>query len=212
MYKIKLLESRGLTGRYAVLSHCWDQDMSLLKTTNDTLSSHLEGIHYSLPPKTFQDAVEITESLEISYLWIDSLCIIQGDAVDWKAEAGKMEDVYSNSLTTLAATGSSSSRGGCLFPRRHATDYEVSIPHEVTKSQSERVRGPDGIKFRYWSRSHMHIMGEHLSTTIGGAPLLTRSWILQERLLSPIFLHFHEEELVWECQEGMSCECGFLDW
>jgi Heterokaryon incompatibility protein (HET) len=33
-------------------------------------------------PKTFQDAVAITQMLNIRYLWIDSLCIIQDDVDD----------------------------------------------------------------------------------------------------------------------------------
>jgi hypothetical protein len=41
--------------------------------------------------KTFQDAVEITRRLEVNFLWIDSLCIIQGDKQDWQREASRME-------------------------------------------------------------------------------------------------------------------------
>lgn len=43
------------------------------------------------------------------------------------------------------------------------------------------------------------------------APLLTRAWTYQERLLPVHTLHFHAEELVWECKSGVRCECGHLD-
>jgi hypothetical protein len=45
-------------------------------------------------PKMFQDAVFITRQLEIKYLWINSLCIIQDSQEDWSQEAAKMGDVY----------------------------------------------------------------------------------------------------------------------
>ncbi|KAM7211686.1 hypothetical protein V8F06_012928 [Rhypophila decipiens] len=36
-------------------------------------------------------------------------------------------------------------------------------------------------------------------------PLLRRAWALQERLLSRRTIHFHAEELVWECKMRMWC-------
>lgn len=38
------------------------------------------------------------------YIWVDSLCIIQDDRVDWEREAAKMGSVYENALLTIAAT------------------------------------------------------------------------------------------------------------
>lgn len=40
--------------------------------------------------------------------------------------------------------------------------------------------------------------------------LLTRGWVLQERLLSKRFLIFGPHELLWECLGTVDCECGFL--
>ncbi|KAF4610363.1 hypothetical protein G7Y89_g15757 [Cudoniella acicularis] len=40
------------------------------------------------------------------------------------------------------------------------------------------------------------------------SPLFSRAWAFQERLLFPRILHFHSEELVWECKGYMYCECG----
>jgi hypothetical protein len=39
-------------------------------------------------------------------------------------------------------------------------------------------------------------------------PLSSRAWAFQERLLSPRILHFTENELIWECSEGIECECS----
>jgi hypothetical protein len=45
-----------------------------------------------------------------------------------------------------------------------------------------------------------------------GAPLVGRSWVYQEIALSPKTVHFHRDELVWECRSCVSCECGYFDW
>jgi hypothetical protein len=47
--------------------------------------------------KTYKDAIALTHALGISFLWIDSLCIIQDDAADWEAESGNMASIYENS-------------------------------------------------------------------------------------------------------------------
>jgi hypothetical protein len=39
---------------------------------------------------------------------------------------------------------------------------------------------------------------------------MSRAWVLQERLLSPRILHFTTEEIVWECMEQTTCECGCI--
>ncbi|KAK0120065.1 hypothetical protein ONS95_011478 [Cadophora gregata] len=210
--RIKLLETNGMSGRYMALSHCWGPGGAPLKTTTSTIQSHFAGIELAMLPKTFSDAVRITEAVGISYLWIDSLCIIQDDQHDWGIEAAKMHDVYSRAYITLAATGSSSSLGGCLFPRKHVTYFGKSIMHKDSRLLSAGAELPDGVGVRYETRSHQQIMGDSLLTYSGGVPLLTRAWVLQERFFSPVFLHFHEEELVWECHEGISCECGYFDW
>ncbi|KAF1951235.1 hypothetical protein CC80DRAFT_509097 [Byssothecium circinans] len=46
---------------------------------------------------------------------------------------------------------------------------------------------------------------------IADAPLLTRAWAYQERLLPVRTLHLHAEQLIWECKSGLRCECGSLD-
>jgi hypothetical protein len=53
--------------------------------------------------KTFRDAITVARRLEVRYLWIDCVCIIQDDKRDWQKQAAKMCDVYSQSSLTLAA-------------------------------------------------------------------------------------------------------------
>ena len=54
-------------------------------------------------PKTFQDAVTVTKLLDIRYLWIDSLCILQDDRDDWDREKGRTGAIYHQATVTIAA-------------------------------------------------------------------------------------------------------------
>lgn len=65
-------------GHWIALSHCWGST-NTFKTTLEMLESHHLGIEWEELPKTFQDAVTVARALEVDYLWIDSLCIIQDD-------------------------------------------------------------------------------------------------------------------------------------
>jgi len=56
--------------------------------------SNSEALHSNIDMKTlcksFQDAIQIARQLGYSYLWIDSLCIIQDSEVDWVKESTSM--------------------------------------------------------------------------------------------------------------------------
>ncbi|CAI0642010.1 unnamed protein product [Colletotrichum noveboracense] len=94
---------RGQTspGKYLALSHRWgspDQHRKFC-TLSSNIDSFRQGINMAELPRTFQDAVNITRSLGVDYLWIDSLCIVQDDPDDWIKESRLMERVYSSADT-----------------------------------------------------------------------------------------------------------------
>ncbi len=71
--RIRLVETiAGQQGHYVALSHCWGKEQ-LLTTTRDTFASRVNGIELHDMPRTFQDSIQITRSLGIRYIWIDSL-------------------------------------------------------------------------------------------------------------------------------------------
>ncbi|MBE3045186.1 HET domain-containing protein [Candidatus Bathyarchaeota archaeon] len=82
--KVRVIETKGQQGRYVSLSHCWGDDKLMnTKLSAQTFDEYTtEGISLDTFPRTFQDAIEVTRNLGIPYLWIDSMCIIQGDAQD----------------------------------------------------------------------------------------------------------------------------------
>ncbi|KAK0724522.1 heterokaryon incompatibility protein-domain-containing protein [Lasiosphaeris hirsuta] len=174
---------------YATLSHCWGKVvLGTLLTTN--LEDRRNGIAISSLVKTFQDAIEVTRRLNVNYIWIDCLCIIQDSREDWQKESLVMESVYGNSYCDIAATASADGRGG-LFRER---DIRAVQPCVVSI-------GMGGAK-------QDHYLGDFDSwwRAFESSPLNVRAWVLQERLLSPRVLHFDKDQLLWECNELVACE------
>jgi Heterokaryon incompatibility protein (HET) len=66
----------------------------------------------------FQDAMLTNIELGFSYLWIDSLCIIQNSAgsSDWLSESSTMDRVYRKGICNLSATGFHDGQKGLFVP------------------------------------------------------------------------------------------------
>lgn len=175
--QIKLKDGDGLEDNYIALSHCWGKN-TIFKTTNATFQQSQRGIGFEMLPQTFKDAVAITRGLGISYLWIDSLCIIQDEATDWIKESTRMKDYYRNSFLTISALSSTDSHHGILCPR--------IAPQEV------RLTSSSNLFIRPRTPNLREIFTE--------APLNKRAWALQERLLSTRIVHYGSSELFWECR------------
>ncbi|PVH88190.1 hypothetical protein DL98DRAFT_649055 [Cadophora sp. DSE1049] len=92
---VKLHEPRALegTGRYIALSHCWGGHQ-IIKTTSSNLTAMKKTIKWDSLPHTFQDAISVARELQIRWVWIDSLCILQDDKADWEIEAAQMGTYY----------------------------------------------------------------------------------------------------------------------
>jgi len=70
----KLIEpDSGTLAKYVALSHCWGQHRDFI-TEKQSLSQRKAKLEFDEMPKTFQDAIIVTWSLGIRYIWIDSLC------------------------------------------------------------------------------------------------------------------------------------------
>ncbi|KPM35255.1 hypothetical protein AK830_g11323 [Neonectria ditissima] len=169
-------------GSYACLSHCWGGHQPL-KTTKHTLAQYQRGINWTALPQTFRDAIKVARELSIRYIWIDSLCIVQDDDLDWQQQSALMAEIYRFATITIAASASSGPDEG-LF-----TGNKGSIASNDPRREGYEVRMPT-----------LH----HARSSL---PLLKRGWVFQERLLSPRMLHFARGELMWECWESIHCGC-----
>jgi hypothetical protein len=188
---ISLLVTNGQRARYTALSHCWGAKPPL-QTTKATIEALREAIEFTALPKTFQDAIYVTRSLTIRYLWIDSLCIIQDDGFDWERECAKMASVYEGSYLTIAATAAAGGHVGCIHALKPANQFEYK----------EEV---------YFLRQVCNEIPDQSVQPCLSTPLEQRGWAFQESLLSRRVLNFGKNQLFWKCASRHTSEDGTVD-
>lgn len=178
------LISDGRCGRCAALSHCWGT-CERLTLTKSNIGSLQAGIPMFDLPATFRDAIKITRSLGLRYLWIDCYGIAQDDPEDWRRESARMTAVYANSTITIATLSSVDSQAGIL-KERQTTYWEARSPQHGTVSLGHESVDLD------WKLYHSR--------------LDRRGWCMQERMLAPAVLYFSDEQIFWECAEVNASE------
>ncbi|KAK1705813.1 heterokaryon incompatibility protein-domain-containing protein [Colletotrichum lupini] len=179
--------------QYMTLSYRWGTEAQKVLLSSHNLELLRHGSLIVQLPQTFQDLVIVAHRLDIRYVWVDCLCIIQDSRSDWEKEALTMRDVYTNASCNIAASASSSPAGG-LFRSRVAKDIRPGIV--MSKLASQEPREFYMFDKGYWDR--------HL---LQGA-LHTRGWVFQERFLSPRQVYFTRSQIMWEYLEEHKCE-GF---
>lgn len=187
-----------LDNRYVALSHRWGDPKVHTRfcLLHDNLDFYKKkGIILDKLPQTFKDAVKVTRALKIRYLWIDSLCIIQEDGEDWKAECQRMEMVFSCAYLTIAATSASGSTDGFLKPRP-LDGPNTRVAHFFTSDKN----GTDDSKFYVCNAI------DNFKRDVEEAELSKRGWVYQERALSRRTIHFTDTQVYWECGKGIRCE------
>ena len=169
---------------YIALSHCWGkpspEEKERFCTTWKNYNERLKGFSYHNLPKLFQDAVTVTRELKKQYLWIDALCIIQGDLQDWEKESKTMETVFASAYCTIAASSASQWKEGFLKRPQAPSQSEGNTS---TRKQSDDFR-----------------------ELVDEGPLNNRACVLQERALSCRTIFFTTKQTYWECGIGVRCE------
>lgn len=173
---------------YATLSHCWGLK-KFLTLCKSNLSEFTQSIPANSLTKTFREAISIAKYLNFKYIWIDSLCIIQDDAEDWKRESVRMGSIYGRSGLNIAATAAPDGEAGCWLPRDENWICNVSLGEN----------GPSPTLYGCFT-------SEMLSPKDEDVPLMRRAWVIQERFLSPRTLHFTKNQVFWVCRSLTACE------
>ncbi|KAI1341062.1 HET-domain-containing protein [Xylariaceae sp. FL0016] len=184
---------------YVTLSHCWgpgpaDNKLRLLTSTETMLR---DGLRTAILPRTFRDAFEIIERLNVRYLWIDRTCIVQDSPADWQAEASTMQTIYRHGFLNIAALGSADDEGGCFFERDPCAVAPAALDLGHRRRDGDREMP---VLYR------LEAENESWRATFEGEPLLARAWVLQERILSTRTLYFGSKQVFWECCESNCCE------
>ena len=153
----------------------------------------LEQYHENILLESFSevlwDAITLTVSLNIEYIWIDWLCIVQHDAASWESESPRMYVIYGNATVVFAAHG-----GALGLEKRGSTSLhdpikpqDPSVFCRVKIDHSALFPGPDDSS-SWWGRA----------------------WCMQETFFARRMVHFAGlyEEIFFECNTHAKCECG----
>ena len=182
----KDIDDRGAEPiRYLALSYTWG-DRAVHEryfTTTETYKQHCTAIPRKLLPNLFVDALTVTQNLGIRYLWIDALCIVQGEGGDWEKEAERMHATFSAAYCVLAASRCTGTNDRFLAERQQhpsATfrDHGLAFGEDIDDFQLEVIDGT----------------------------MNKRGWVLQERALARRTIYFAEKQTYWECGQGIRCE------
>jgi hypothetical protein len=190
LVRIVLSQERNDHHSYATLSHCWGKAKTL-----KLLRANMQVLRYGILvqdlPTSYKEAISVCRALNISYIWIDSLCIIQDDKDDWTREASMMQDVYENSMLNICAYAAAENSQASFQGR----DSSLILPLEVDFPPTDSQR-----------RKYQLICSDILQRDIKTSPLASRAWVLQEQGLSKCSLGLTQSQLWWECRQKLACE------
>jgi Heterokaryon incompatibility protein (HET) len=143
-------------------------------------------------PKTQRDAIQVARALGFQYLWIDSLCILQGDTHDWIQQGAAMTEIYGGATLIISATSAECSVDGILNEMKND---KVPIGTWPGSDADDEV---------------MEVFADSQMNTLDLEEkfLSTRGWVFQERLVSTATLHYTDEGMVWECVRGTQLSHG----
>lgn len=181
---------------YAALSYTWGPEAATLFQTTQRNVEQLKkpgglNIVWSQLPKTIQDAIELVRKLGIGYLWIDSLCIVQGDAEVWGLNSNHMDTIYGYaSLTICAADGDDANAGlRALSPAQSTQESSATQQYVGTIGRDTKL-----------------MVVYPSETYIARSAWNNRAWTFQERVLSKRLLIFAEGRVYFLCRSSTMSE------
>lgn len=192
------------------MSYCWGGPQEF-QTTTSSLTNRKEDFLVTDLPKTIQDAVRVTQQLNIPYLWVDSLCIIQDDETDKLKEVAHMANIYKNAYITISAARASKVSEG--FFKNHSNPstklwkplipLSYSLPSKDAKTLQQGIELPRSAEGTLWIYNESTDMAA-TSTD----PVHSRAWCLQERVLSPRLLSYSHWP-TWRCNRLLTSDGGY---
>lgn len=165
---------------YAALSYVWGRP-----SPNDRPDEH-GRLRDGTLGLTIEDAITLTLSLGLEYVWIDRYCIPDNDQA---RQIGLMDKIYGNAtITFISAAGEDATYGLPGVSARKQTWPIAALRLSSTRTgilvpqdPSARVNSCGGaIRDSKWN---------------------TRGWTFQEAILSSRNLIFTDDMCVWHCQE-----------
>ena len=179
----KCLVPAGPDDRYAALSYVWG-GVKCSQTTTETLPRLLEPGSLEKPgvvlPRTVRHTIGLLELLNVPYLWVDALCIVQDDIDIKRKQIHAMAWIYASAYVTIIAADGWDANHGLRGLR------------SVTES-------------RFLHGDSVREVEQSLKTQ--SAMWYSRGWTFQEMIFSRRRIMFHNQLVLWECPRASWNEC-----
>jgi hypothetical protein len=180
--------------RYFTLSYTWGK-ANCLRTTTALLEplqqpDSLRTTYLSELPRTIRDAIGTTRFLGETYLWVDSLCIVQDDVASLHNNLNNMHHIYARSTLCLVAFAGLDANHGLRGLKG------VSAPRAVDQLALPIADG-EAISWYNAPRATWDSFGQ-LPTHIGRT-YNERGWTFQEFIFAKRRLIFTDGPARWIC-------------
>lgn len=177
--------------KYVALSYTWGQSGHYFKTTTQNVRDLLKkgGLRRMdiLMPRTIRDTINLVKDLGERYLWVDSICIIQGIGRSWALNSRIMDQVYGNAYLTICAADGDGAGSGLQ-------------KLNLERGAGEMDSGELSHKIAQYDRDLRLMATQPAENYIRKSAWNTRGWTFQERLLSPRNLIFTAGRMYFQCK------------
>jgi len=168
--------------KYLTLSYVWG-GIEMLKATKALMPSlkqfHSLSARLDQIPQVIKDAIALTKALGMKYLWVDSLCIAQDDALEKHRMLQAMDIVHMKSFLTIVALSGEDST------------YPLYGLDPGTRTPFKHIGWANG--------TYLVASPPPLYCAMNESIYETRGWTFQERLLSRRCLYITRYQVYFNC-------------
>lgn len=194
---------------YAALGRFWDsKDDASIRSTISALSLEGEPTPLKRLPQAFQDAIIITRTLGLRYLWINWLCMLQDyregqeNRINRHYDPVSIQEIYKNADITISADEATNCFNGLFMPADLRGGSQVIYSPEFSNPVYVRPTQLSIHKFRAEDGSHGQRFVHYASKSVYHSVFSFQEWIMSRRAL-----RFGVGGLTLECDHEARCEC-----
>lgn len=168
--------------RYVALSYVWGESTQTWESAcQRVLTEDRSVFNISNIPRTVIDAIAAVKSIGENYLWVDSVCIAQADAIDKEFIIPRMGSIFNNAwLTMIAADGEDAHAGlGRLVGTPSLPEFPTRLGHDDDQATIIKAR-------------------DDLGSILRRAKWQSRGWTFQEAERSSAYIICTSDEISFQ--------------
>lgn len=179
---------------YRALSYTWGPatDAQTEKHESDKISILLGGEEHDVTPNLFDAIVQMSESYNDSYFWIDALCINQDDLLERQVHVAMMDKIFHKAAEVIVWLGRAEDGGKEVVDLvQKVAGMDDSFFHKFGHATAAEELGAHGLQ-----DSSEPVWGRYLE--FYERRWFNRGWVIQEVVLGKkVIAHFGPFQISW---------------